>query len=558
MSRSVAGPELLPYARAEVAGLAVAGGDVWLATSVGLYSRRRREFIAAWRGRAIRAIAPMSEGLLLAVAEDTQTALFRCDAAGQPVQSFPAFPDSHVRCIAAFNGVLVGGKQGVFRLHNERYVPIHTEGNAVRLEAVNGEIRVFLKGQGPEDRPAVAVSNDGGQSWRLQWEGEYADQVQAMKGNRAVTRWRHLVRQGEPGHYQDMPAQAAYLGEDGLEAIFAGPELTIQGAGRAAVRICHPGFVDAEHLAWHDSRIILAGRPGAWEVEPATGAVVDLFAGDSLASNTGRIKQVFSLGRNRFLVTTISATFLTPDGGQTWRQVHSDWGVHHAKAVLSDGSGRFYLVCKGGLFQSEDDGASWEWLPVRPRTGHFGELTGGIVAGDRLVLASKRGLLVPSDEPGTWDWLGTLKAQKIKFLQVDASGRILGSLFDKREIHAIEPADGETHRVAVLPKEIEWFGHLGAAPVALTKSALYRLGDTQPVEMPLPETGDSWHGIHASDGVLIWNDSAAWVSNTVDRWRPIRNWPSRVKKAAVSSDGVTAMLTDGWTLSVLDLSDQSP
>ncbi len=548
-----------PYARAEVTGLAVAGNDVWLATNVGLYSCRRREFIAGWRGRPLRAIAPLKDGLLLAAAENDQTSLFHCNAAGRVVEAFPNFPNKHVRCVAYFAGPIVGGKQGVFRLKGDRYLPIFSSGNVIRLEAADGQITAFLKGQGPEDRPAVAVSADGGQSWRLLWEGEYADQVQAARGDRAVTRWRHLVREGEPSRYQDLPAQAAYLDDDGGEAILAGPELTIRGANRATVRIQHPSFVDAEHLAWCGPHIILAGRPGAWQVEPATGAVSDLFADDPLARNAGRIKQVFSLGGRRFLLTTTSATFVSVDAGEHWRMVDSDWGVHHAKAVVGDRLEKFHLICKGGLFQSDDNGASWKWQPVRPRTGHFGELTGGLAAADCLILASKRGLLVPSDEPGTWDWFGALAAKKVKLLQVDAAGRILGAIFDQREIHAIEPASGKTSCLAVLPEEIQWVGTVGRTLLALTHTALYRLDGSSPVKVPLPTGSANWHGTATASGMLIWNEENAWINKGENgQWRPVAGWPPGVKKLAVSEDGGIALWTDGSTLARLDLSRISP
>jgi hypothetical protein len=451
-------------------------------------------------------------------------------------------------------GLLIGGKAGIFRLEGEKYARIFSGGNVIKLEAKLGRITAVLKSQGPGDRPALAVSDDNGASWRLEWEGEYADQVQAVRGDRAITRWRHLVRAGELGKYQAVPAQAAYLGDDGLEAILAGQKLTIRGTGRAKVKVKHPGFVDAEHLAWDGAKIILAGRPGAWSVEPATGAVTDLFADDPLSRNTGRIKQVFHLRDQRFLVTTISATFLTPDGGKSWQPIISEWGNHHAKALVRDNEGGFYLVCKGGLHHSKDDGVSWEWVPVLPRERHFGELTSIVVVGNRPVLASKRGLLVPSDAPGIWDWLGTLQFQKVKSLQSDPGGRIIGSLFDKKEVHAIDAGTGTAERLAVLPEEIEWVGQVEGALLALTKAALYQITATGTKPLPLPENRTGWHGVSCPQGVLVWADDAAWVGNGVDgQWHRIEGWPSKVKKVAVSEDGGLAMLTDGSRLVTLQL-----
>lgn len=553
----MANHHLTPYARAEVAGLTTNSNGVWLATSVGLYSCRTQQFVPPWQGKAIRAIAGASEGgLLLAVADgDTRTAVVLCDPFGIPIKTFPTYLSKELKALAESDqGVLIGGKAGIFRLEGEKYARIFSAGNVIKLQAKSGRITAVLKSQGPDDRPALAVSDDNGVSWRLEWEGEYADQVQAVSGDRVVTRWRHLVRAGEPGKYQAVPAQAAYLGDDGLEAILAGPKLTISGPGRAKVKVKHPGFVDAEHLAWDGAKIILAGRPGAWSVEPATGTVTDLFADDPLSTNIGRIKQVFHLRDQRFLVTTISATFLTPDGGKSWQPIVSGWGNHHAKALVRDNKGGFYLVCKGGLHYSKDDGVSWEWVPVLPRERHFGELTSIVIVGDRPVLATKRGLLVPSRDPGIWDWLGTLVAQKVKSLQCDAAGRIIGSLFDKKEIHAIDAISGTAERLAVLPEEIEWVGQTEGALLALTKAALYQIAATGTTPLPLPEDRTGWHGTACPQGVLVWADDAAWVGNGVDgQWHRIEGWPSKVKKVAVSEDGGLAMLTDSSRLLTVKL-----
>ena len=548
---------LTPYARAEVAGLTTNDNGVWLATSVGLYSCRTRQFVPHWQGKTVRAIATARQGgLLLAVADgDTRTAVVLCDSTGTPVKSYPTYLSKELKAIAESDQRLfIGGKAGIFRLEGEKYTRIFSSGNVIKLEAKSGRISAVLKGQGPDDRPALAVSEDNGASWRLEWEGEYADQVQAVRGDRAVTRWRHLVREGEPGTYQNIPAQAAHLGEDGLEAILAGPKLTISGTGRATVEVKYPGFVDAESLAWDGAKVILAGRPGAWSVEPATGIVTDLFADDPLSTNTGRIKQVFHLRDRRFLVTTISATFLTSDGGESWQQIVSEWGNHHAKALVRDGEGGFYLVCKGGLHRSEDGGVSWAWVPVLPRDRHFGELTSIVVAGGRPVLASKRGLLVPSVDSGIWDWLGTLVAQKVKSLQCDAAGRIIGSLFDKKEIHAIDPTSGTAERLAVLPEEIEWVGQTEGGLLALTKAALYQIAAAGTTPLPLPEERTGWHGTACPQGVLVWADDAAWVGQGVEgEWHRIEGWPSKVKKVAVSEDGGLAMLTDGSRLQTVML-----
>jgi photosystem II stability/assembly factor-like uncharacterized protein len=546
-----------PYARAEVAGLTTNDGGVWLATSVGLYSCRTREFIPQWRGKAIRAIAAARQGgLLLAVADgDTRTAVVLCDPSGTPARTFPPYLSKELKALAESDqGLIIGGKAGIFRLEGEKYTRIYSTGNVIKLEAKSGRIAAVLKGQGPDDRPALAVSDDNGASWRLEWEGEYADQVQAVRGERAITRWRHLVREGEAGTYKNIPAQAAHLGEDGLEAILAGPKLTISGTGRAKVKIKHPSFVDAESLAWDGANVILAGRPGAWSVEPATGSVTDLFADDPLSTNTGRIKQVFHLRDRRFLVTTTSATFLTTDGGGSWRQIISDWGNHHAKALVRDNERGFYLVCKGGLHRSTDDGVSWEWVPVLPRDRHFGELTGMVIAGGRPVLSSKRGVLVPTRDPGIWDWLGTLKGQKVKSLHCDEGGRIISSLFDKKEIHAIDPGTGAAERLAILPEEVEWVGEVQGELLALTKASLFKIAAEGSTPLALPATQSGWHGVSCLQGVLLWKENAAWVGDGASsEWHPIEGWPFKAKKVAVSDDGGLAMLTDGNRLVTVKL-----
>lgn len=548
---------LSPYARAEVAGLGTNDYGVWLATSVGLYSCRKREFVPHWRGKAVRAIAVTGDGgILLAVADgDTRTAVVLCDTTGNPTRPFPPYLSKELKAVSlSESGLLLGGKAGIFRLEGDRYTCIYSTGNVLKIDSSPGRIAAVLKSQGPDERPAVAVSDDNGVSWQLEWEGEYADVPQAVRRDRVVTRWRHLVRGGETGTYKNVPAQAAYLGDDGLEAILAGPKLMINGPGRAKVKIKHPGFVDAEYLAWDGGTIILAGRPGAWAVEPATSRVTDLFADDPISRNTGRIKQVFHLHNRRFLVTTISATFLTTDAGASWQQIASDWGNHHAKSLVPDNEGGYFLVCKGGLHRSRDEGASWEWVPVLPRERHFSELTSIVVAGGRPVLASKRGLLVPSVDSGIWDWLGTLKFQKVKSLQTDTAGRIIGSLFDKKELHAIDPNTGAAERLAVLPDEIGWVGQVEGEYFALTRTSLFKLTSEGPVSLPTPETTTSWHGTTCPQGVLIWNDNSAWVGCALNgHWQQIEEWPSNVKKVAVSDDGELAMLTDGSRLFTVNL-----
>jgi hypothetical protein len=224
--------------------------------------------------------------------------------------------------------------------------------------------------------------------------------------------------------------------------------------------------------------------------------------------------------------------------------------------LVRDGEGGFYLVCKGGLHRSKDGGVSWAWVPVLPRDRHFSELTSIVVVGNRPVLASKRGLMVPSGDPGIWDWLGTLVAQKVKSLQCDAAGRIIGSLFDKKEIHAIDPTSGAAERLAVLPEEIEWVGQTEGRLLALTKAALYQIVAAGTTPLPLPEDRTGWHGTVCPQGVLVWADDAAWVGNGVDgQWHRIEGWPSKVKKVAVSEDGGLAMLTDSSRLLTVQLPD---
>lgn len=66
----------------------------------------------------------------------------------------------------------------------------------------------------------------------------------------------------------------------------------------------------------------------------------------------------------------------------------------------------------------------------------------------------------PSTVPGIWDLLDALKFQKVKSLQSDTSGRIIGSLFDKKEVDAIDPNTGVVEWLSVLPHEIKWMGQV--------------------------------------------------------------------------------------------------
>jgi hypothetical protein len=86
---------LMPYARAEVAGLTTNSDGVWLATSVGLYSCRTRQFVPHWQGKAVRAIVEANNGGIFLEVTDSDTRDLRHATAHPPelpLSSRSSFP----------------------------------------------------------------------------------------------------------------------------------------------------------------------------------------------------------------------------------------------------------------------------------------------------------------------------------------------------------------------------------------------------------------------------------------------------------------------------------
>jgi len=547
-------------ARAEIKGLAHAGGKLWLATSGGLvaFADGACQAAAAWLGKSLTNVAAGADGTLFVLTTaDHKASIFRCDShTGVPTGEIKSLPETDIKCVLeTSDALIVGGKKGLFRRDGETWLHV-LDANVSRLETADKELRAYLKSMPNPERTGAATSRDGGRTWQIRFEGDIGDAIQAIDGDRFVSRWRHRVEPGEPVTFHTLPAMAALLTPD-WDAIMAGHVLTIRGPERATVTITDPGFSDSDLLAIEKDWVVLTGRHGGFAVHTATGRVVDLVAGLPLPSGGARFKQMYNLGGKKFLITTTYGTYRSADAGKTWRRVKSIWNVHHGKTMVVHPDGKISLACKGSLWESSDDGVTLEHVPVSVSEHALGELSGVNLAGNVRVLGTKRGLIAEL-EPGRWQWLPILTQQKVKHLLSDGRGRLFGALFDKREIHAVDLRTGKTELLAALGEEIEQLFDIDGSILVLLPSGLSILDETKLRPLKLPEPGIKWHGLALAKGrLLLWTKERAWIGNPLaGEWTQIENWPGGAKKAAATPDGSVILTGNSENLWRLELTDQ--
>lgn len=559
--------DLSNYRRPEVKGAVFHRGAVWLATLGGLFRWRDQHGIEAvpdFAGRAVRALAAAPEGVLLALDEHGAAPLV-CDETGAVVRRLPALPMGEAKSLLVHDGVVfAGGKTGIWRLDGERWTavqggrPYEVIGLSAEASAGGERILAFVKKQGALAQPALAVSADGGDSWRHVYEGSYADLARAAAGDLVVTQWGGAHRLGEAPPPRKEPVTAAAIGA-GTVALLGGSKLELLHGSRVRLEIKHPAFADADILLSLGGRILLAGPQGALLVDLVTGAIDDLFRGVAVPPHAAKIKRLFALG-GRLAATASFGTFIgdvVESASPDWRPAAADWDVLDAVGVAQAPDGVWWLAAQRGLFTSRDSGGGWKHVKATGFPHGFAELTGLAFAGERLALATKAGLFL-SDEYGVKDLraLPAFGRKLIDGVAADGRGRLL--IAAAGELFRLDPAGrpvaqldgGAVERLGPAPA--------GAAPVVdgagaawlAGKAGLFHLnvddgpdGGALVVAVEATAGKGETHAVAGPAGVLVWRGEAAWFAGPGGaEWRPLAAWPAGVKSAALC--GGAAFATD--------------
>lgn len=529
--------ELIENRRPEVKCALRVGSTVWLGSADGLYRLvdGALQPVPAWSGRKISALGSAPGGMILVAASAGGQSIHLLDGEGRTLETLPAPPRDELKSALAADEVFVGGKLGIYRRDGAGWTQVFGEGytEIIGLEQDSGRILAYAKKQGARMRPALVVSEDGGETWRIALETTYHDGILAERGGRYVTRWRGLWAEGEPVHLQKDAANAATF-DGGRVAWIAGNKLNLRFDSGARLEIKDPRFAEAEVLVLLDRCALIAGGNGAFVLELFTGAVRDLFQGVATAPQAAKIKKLWALDEGRLLATASYGSFHSDDGGQRWSPCASDWAVLDAEGVALSPDGAWYLAAQRALFVSWDSGCSWKQVKLATRP-HFAEMTAIAFVGDRLALGTKAGLFL--SEPGQPKKLvhvAALGECTVDGLLAEHSGDLVVGTVDGR-LARLEVDTGRVEILALFRGACAPLAADGAGHLVSCAGRIHRVTRARVEPVPAPLGASKLDALaHPDGGLIAWTDEAGWRLPTAGvAWVELADWPVRVKSVAV-------------------------
>jgi hypothetical protein len=522
--------------RPEVKGAFVKDDTIYLATLAGLYrwAEGKMEVVPGWEQKPLRAICKAQGGFLVVQGDS----LVICDKMAKPMRTLPPIPDDEAKSVLVDEKIVfAGGKTGIWRCEDDRWQKVMGEKpyEVIGLGKSDGRLHAFVKKQGREQRPALAISADGGLSWRHAYEGSYADLARAIAGTQIVTQWGgpHLL--GETPIPNKEPSTAAWVA-GGTVAKITGSKLELLHGGRVHLEIKAPILAEAETLIVLGNQALVAGVQGAYLVSLNTGDIKDLFAGVAVAAKAGKIKKLFALDNAHLLATTTFGTFISEDAGATWHAAKSDWSVLDAVGIATEGGGKYWLAAQRGLFQSPDNGKSWKHAKVSGRPHGFAEFTGIAFSGGKLALASKAGLFI-SGPGGLKDLQAVPQLGRRLIEGVIADGPNFLATDGAGNLFRIDTGTGAVAELAKLPPKTTPLSADASGLLLAGKHALLHWQDGKVTEMALPQTG--LKDLHATAGggkLLIWSHDRAWL-RAGNAWQEVAEWPMKAKSVSLTGDG---------------------
>lgn len=531
--------------RPEVKATARLGNTVWIGAAHGLYRLDQAELlpVSTWSGRKIAALSATADGLILAVSSSTGLTIHLTDDNGEPVRTLPSLPDDEAKSLSAGPCVFAGGKKGIYRLDGEAWTRVYGQGHTevIGLEQVGSFVRAFAKKQGPLAQPALIVSNDGGNSWRIELETTYHDGILAERDGRYVTRWRGPWTPGQAVRHEKDAANVAVMESDRV-AWIAGNKLCVRFGNRARLDIKNPRFAEAEQLQLLDTHALIAGGNGAFLLDLRSAQVLDLFEHHTIPADAAKVKKIWALEDGRMLATTSYGTFYSDDEGTEWNVSQSDWAVLDAEGLALSPDGAWYLAAQRGLFVSWNNGASWKQVKFSTRP-HFAELTALAFAGDRMLLGSKAGLFV--SEPGMPKQLhpvAGLSGTTVVGMLVEQVGSVLVGTTDGR-LQRLDPTSGHLEVLAVFRGACKPLAQREHSVDVLSGGTLYEVAPGIVTPIALPEGVRSVDAAPTPKGDLIaWNRDQGWQrSQGAGEWTALPRWLNHAKSVAV---GTRTTVTD--------------
>lgn len=391
--------------------LAVPAG-VFLATEIGLFQliNGQLKSISPWDMQPVHLVAVSPQGYLLLLETASGQKLYLCNAQWQVEAELPCPPEEKIQCLhSQTQCVLAGTLRGIFRLllntdnrpKADSWQCLFKDaggwGEVLWIHSDHPEhIQASIKKLSPDAKPALLETRDDATSWKVAASVDYQDLVLAVNDQFWISRWKGRCQRHFTGGYKKHPLTAAWLSTKDW-ALLEGNTLEYQQDGQATLSFTHPLLAEAKWLypLPQESAFLVAGMQGAFLVEPAKGAVSDLFADMILPDGLGELRQVFELDDGVRLAVASFGTFRSEDSGITWKPADAEWSVLNAKHLIHSDDGRWWLSCRSALFVSDDNGQSWRCVKLKlEQMPHYAELCGGLaIIDEHLFIGSKTGVL---------------------------------------------------------------------------------------------------------------------------------------------------------------------
>jgi len=526
------------YRRPEVKAIAQGAQSVWLGTAQGLYrlTGEHLDQVPEWCDVRINALAVSGTGLLVVVSRQDEQSICRTDAEGSRVETLPALKEDVIKSILCTEEqIIVGGKQGIYRLENAGWRRVYGQGHTeiIGLQRSGAQLLAFAKKQGSQMLPALLVSDDAGTSWKKVAETTYHDGILAAWDDLLLTRWRGLWKSGTPVKYEKAPFSVATEVDD-RKAWVSGHKLVVSSHSGSKLELKDARFAEAEGLVLLPDAAIVAGINGAFRVALGTGHITDLFASERIKAEAAKIKKLWQLDEGRLLATASYGAFLSDDQGRSWQVSDAQWSVLDAEGLALSPDDAWYMATQRALFVSWDNGGSWQQVKLATQP-HFAEMTALTFCADRLVLGTKAGLFI--SEPG--------KPKEMRQVAAAGAGTVHALLSDSRMRVWVGMTDGRLLRVDSQTHEVEVLAQFSApcAPLVLrgadllliSQKTLYQVND-RAVEAIAPPHADLMFtsGWNTAKGLLLWNHQTAWSYSSDGLWQQLPEWMAGVKSVTGS------------------------
>ncbi len=546
------------FARPQAKAVLCDGKHTYLASEWGLYrlDGQTLSAIPAWQGQPVQCIALHGDGFLLLIENDQGQTLHACDASWEPLRAIPVVPGEKIKALCATaTSILAGTKSGLFRFDGTAWARIfidaHARGEVLWVRSEDDQrIIASVKKMGPDARPALIESTDGGRSWAVTPSLDYQDIVLEADEQWIVTRWKGARRRGARGETKKHPLSAAALWADGW-AVLDGDKLETHREGHAASSFYNSVLAEAEHVRSVGDGVLVAGVQGAFLVDTARGSVTDLFEGFDLPKELGKIKRVFALDDGVLLATATFGTFRSTDAGLNWQPVESEWHVLDAEQMLRGANGHWWMACQRALFTSADNGMSWRYIKLKVKQHHYSELRGGIaIVKDRLFLGTKGGLLnSPLSRPEEVAYTAGFEHLGIEALHADTTkGELIVGTADGA-LWRHQVSEGSTELVAHAPVNESMVAGDASHFVLVTGEQVFDLEGTRLRDITPSDVGGDYALARGEAGrFVLWNSAQAWQGAVGSDLVPLPDWPHGVRHASVCDGGHAIHTTDRRTL----------